>query len=308
MDRDRDEWRGERDIRDDRWERERWGGQGRSTDWRDVRGREQGYSMSRGQGGQRDEGTQDWNRGDWNRGDWNRGDYRRGAGYGGYGAYGGYGGNAGYGGYGGGYREREYRRDFGGERGYRGDFGGERGYRGDFGGERGYRGDFGGRGAETESDFGPTMGWGEGEDRDRGWYARGFEGREHHERGVLARIGDAVRRLGKGPKGYTRSDDRIREDVCDRLYDHQWVDASDVEVKVEGGEVTLTGTVADRRHKRAIEDIAEDVRGVKEVHNQIRMARDTGTTTTQTATQPLATGAAQPTAQHRDTGKGNLRS
>src|SRR4029077_3266456 len=35
------------------------------------------------------------------------------------------------------------------------------------------------------------------------------------------------RYYGKGPKGYVRSDDRIRDDVCDRLSDDDDVDASE---------------------------------------------------------------------------------
>ena len=50
---------------------------------------------------------------------------------------------------------------------------------------------------------------------------------------------------GRGPKGYIRSDERICEDVCDRLSDDPFVDAADVEVVVAGSEVTLTGT---RKH------------------------------------------------------------
>ena len=48
---------------------------------------------------------------------------------------------------------------------------------------------------------------------------------------------------GRGPKNYKRSDERIREDVCDRLSDDGMVDASEIEVKVSGAEVTLDGTV-----------------------------------------------------------------
>jgi osmotically-inducible protein OsmY len=74
---------------------------------------------------------------------------------------------------------------------------------------------------------------------------------------------------GKGPKNYTRSDERIREDVCDRLSDDDEVDASDVTVTVRDGEVTLEGTVNDRRAKHRAEDIADNVRGVKDVHNRL---------------------------------------
>lgn len=62
---------------------------------------------------------------------------------------------------------------------------------------------------------------------------------------------------GRGPRGYTRSDERIREDVCDRLCDDPFVDASDMEVNVNNGEVTLTGTIESRDDKRRAEGIAE---------------------------------------------------
>jgi osmotically-inducible protein OsmY len=85
---------------------------------------------------------------------------------------------------------------------------------------------------------------------------------------------------GRGPRGYQRSDDRIREDVCDRLSDDPWVDASEVEVTVRAGEVTLAGNVRDRSDKRRVEDVIENVSGVREVHNNLRVGtnRDQGTT------------------------------
>jgi osmotically-inducible protein OsmY len=76
---------------------------------------------------------------------------------------------------------------------------------------------------------------------------------------------------GRGPKGYQRSDDRLREEVSDRLMADDQLDASDIEVQVQGGEVTLTGTVADRQAKRRAEDCAEQVMGVRDVMNQIRV-------------------------------------
>ena len=77
---------------------------------------------------------------------------------------------------------------------------------------------------------------------------------------------------GRGPKGYKRSDERIREDVCDRLCEG-WADASDVTVDVHNGEVILSGTVEHRRDKLMIEQIAEDVSGVQDITNQIRVRR-----------------------------------
>jgi osmotically-inducible protein OsmY len=80
---------------------------------------------------------------------------------------------------------------------------------------------------------------------------------------------------GRGPKGYTRSDDRIREDVSDRLTDDWRVDASNVEVSVSNGEVTLAGTVDSREQKRRAEDCAENVSGVRNVQNNLRVQQPT---------------------------------
>ncbi len=79
---------------------------------------------------------------------------------------------------------------------------------------------------------------------------------------------------GKGPKGYRRSDERIREDVCDAVAHQGYIDASDVEVRVENAVVVLTGTVAQRGDKRGLEHIAERVHGVHDVRNEIRVRRE----------------------------------
>jgi hypothetical protein len=77
---------------------------------------------------------------------------------------------------------------------------------------------------------------------------------------------------GRGPKGYQRSDERIREDVCEGLTAHPDVDASGIEVTVQAREVVLEGVVPDRASKRCAEDCAYEVRGVEEVHNRLRVA------------------------------------
>jgi hypothetical protein len=78
---------------------------------------------------------------------------------------------------------------------------------------------------------------------------------------------------GRGPKNYQRSDDRIREEVADRLTDDPRIDASEIDVAVQSGEITLSGTVPDRQQKRLAEDLAESVSGVREVNNHVRIAR-----------------------------------
>ncbi len=84
--------------------------------------------------------------------------------------------------------------------------------------------------------------------------------------------GDSIKNFfGIGPKGYKRSDEKIKDDVNERLEDHPRIDASNIEVQVNDGEVTLTGNVNDRYSKRLAEDVAHQCRGVKDVHNQIRV-------------------------------------
>jgi hypothetical protein len=96
-------------------------------------------------------------------------------------------------------------------------------------------------------------------------------------------FGDKVKNFfGMGPKNYKRSDDRIREDISERLEDHPDVDASNIEVTVNEGTVTLAGTVDDRRAKRLAEDLTDNVRGVKDVNNQLRVQQSGISTTGRT--------------------------
>ena len=78
---------------------------------------------------------------------------------------------------------------------------------------------------------------------------------------------------GRGPKGYQRSDDRIREDICDRLTRHGRLDATDIQIQVRNGEVTLEGMVDNREGKRIAEDVAEAVDGVRDVTNHLKTYR-----------------------------------
>ena len=75
---------------------------------------------------------------------------------------------------------------------------------------------------------------------------------------------------GVGPKGWSRSDELIREDVCEALHDAE-VDVSAVSVDVSDGLVELTGTIEGRFAKRYVEDVAYAVRGVRDVRNRIEL-------------------------------------
>ena len=130
--------------------------------------------------------------------------------------------------------------------------------------------------------YGPDYG---GEHRRR--YNSSPSNPQDADRGMMARAGDevlswfgdeeAARRReedhrGKGPKGYKRSDQRVLEDVNDRLSDDGSIDASDISVTIQDGEVTLTGTVQSKFAKRRAEDCTDAVSGVQHVQNNLRVA------------------------------------
>jgi hypothetical protein len=109
-----------------------------------------------------------------------------------------------------------------------------------------------------------------------GYGGRSFDNdeRDYRDEGLGPRIVEGAKSMFRGLKGYKRSDERIREDVCDRINQMSrrgGVDASNIEVTVREGEVTLTGTLDDRRYKHMMENIADRVDGVRDVHNQIRI-------------------------------------
>lgn len=78
--------------------------------------------------------------------------------------------------------------------------------------------------------------------------------------------------MGKGPKGYTRSDERIEEEVAQRLAEG-YLDSSEIEVTVKNGEVSLQGTVGSKDDRRLAEDLIEHCFGVKDVDNRLKVRR-----------------------------------
>lgn len=77
----------------------------------------------------------------------------------------------------------------------------------------------------------------------------------------------------RGPKGWQRTDERIHEDVCERMMGESGIDPSDVTVQVSQGTVVLTGTVPNRQMKYRIEELADRCPGVTEVENRVRVNR-----------------------------------
>lgn len=73
------------------------------------------------------------------------------------------------------------------------------------------------------------------------------------------------------PAPDTHHDDRIHDDVRQRLEQADDVNPSELQVSVEAGVVTLSGQVATREMKHAAADIAERVPGVHRVHNDLHI-------------------------------------
>ncbi len=160
--------------------------------------------------------------------------------------------------------------------------------RGEFGREaagRGYAGNQGrgyGYGNDERSRYGGG-GHGGGDRSRSGQDERGLFEKASDEVSSWFGDSDAEKRRerdyrGRGPKGYKRSDSRVQEDVNDRLSDDPYIDASEIEVSVSGGEVTLTGTVDSRQARRRAEDMAEQVSGVSYVQNNLRVRTGGGET------------------------------
>lgn len=100
-------------------------------------------------------------------------------------------------------------------------------------------------------------------------YQAGTRSSREVARDYGAQPGTQPRRLG--PKNYVRSDDRVREEVCERLAHRDQLDVSDVTVTVQSGVVTLEGSVNDRRMKYEVEDVADDTFGVTDVVNRLHV-------------------------------------
>jgi osmotically-inducible protein OsmY len=79
--------------------------------------------------------------------------------------------------------------------------------------------------------------------------------------------------MGRRPQLQRRSDDKIYQEIWELLTNNADLDASEVELHVESGEVTLTGTVDSRDAKWLTEDLVNSVTGVREVNNRIKVAR-----------------------------------
>jgi osmotically-inducible protein OsmY len=180
-----------------------------------------------------------------------------------------------------------------------------RGRRGSYNEDRSYRGysgsNYGGnydsqRGRYAQEDSNDRSWWDRTRDEVSGWFGdEDAEKRRERDRQQNHR--------GKGPRNYSRSDDRIKEDVNDRLSDDPWIDATEIDVTVSNGEVTLTGTVNERTAKRRAEDIAEQVSGVKNVENRIRVGQNSSRDSSDTGSSAVPSGNTSSTTTEKNKAK-----
>jgi osmotically-inducible protein OsmY len=211
------------------------------------------------------QGPDDWSdrdsSGSGSRGGWNQG-YGQGqrSGQGGY-----YGSNQGYGQGRSSFGSQDYGRGGNSSQNYRSGRGSQQEMDSDY-----YygRGNYGAQSGSSSRDnqYSGSSGMGYGDAEEQGRYGYRSDSQQSERQG---------RHFGKGPKGYQRSDERIKEDVNEALSRHWDLDASDIEVQVQNGEVTLTGTVDSREAKRYAEDAAERSFGVKDVENKLKVKKDT---------------------------------
>lgn len=280
------------------WEREGREGQSSSSgqqSWRDRdygqqrygQQRDQAYEQQREQGGQGwyGQGSQGYPSQGYGRESYGREGYRReGQGYPGQGY-------SGQGQFGGGYSGGGYSESGRGQPSSWGQGSSQQSYypsSGTFGqSERDQRERFGERrdyGLHGQQGFAQGMGYGEGYYGGGSYYGMPSAGygsqygyRMGQPGGSWAGGGEygmyyrgQQQRRGRPPRSYKRSDERIHDELCEVIARESDIDASEVDVQVANGEVTLTGTVENRASKRELEDLAERVFGVNDVHNNLK--------------------------------------
>ncbi|HWI14247.1 MAG TPA: BON domain-containing protein [Burkholderiales bacterium] len=128
-----------------------------------------------------------------------------------------------------------------------------------------------------ESGGRPRTGAGSGgADNPHGWGGTRYGGESEgaQQAAFLAENPSQVRARNRMPHSYKRSDERVREDICERISADPRIDASDVSVEVRDGRVVLEGRVPERRMRYIIEDIAAECLRANDVDNRIAVRRD----------------------------------
>ena len=109
----------------------------------------------------------------------------------------------------------------------------------------------------------------------RGWKRSGMRSNDYgrspnhnHDHRNYSSIGNFY---GRGPRNYVRSDESIKEEACELLFWSSEVDASEIEVSINEGCIYLDGCVSSRFAKKSAEAIVENIHGVVDVQNRLRV-------------------------------------
>jgi osmotically-inducible protein OsmY len=109
----------------------------------------------------------------------------------------------------------------------------------------------------------------------KGWKRSGMRSNDYgrspdhdHDRRNYSSIGKFY---GRGPKGYKRSDESIKEEACELLFWSSDVDASEMEVSIADGCIFLDGFVPSRYAKKEAESMVEKIEGISDVFNRLRV-------------------------------------
>lgn len=83
--------------------------------------------------------------------------------------------------------------------------------------------------------------------------------------------GGSGRTARRGAVGTSAADMRIQDDLCERLAQLPNLDPTDVLVSVQDGRVTLEGTLPADYMQPRLADLANDIEGVVQVDNRVRV-------------------------------------
>jgi osmotically-inducible protein OsmY len=123
-----------------------------------------------------------------------------------------------------------------------------------------------GRWNSSPFENGERYNWG-----NRNGWDQAYHQNQRRSRHGGGQVGPDSGHRGRGPKGYKRSDDSVFHDVCDTLALSAEVDASEIDVSVKEGVVYLNGSVTDRNTKKLAELQVENISGVSDVQNLLRI-------------------------------------
>jgi osmotically-inducible protein OsmY len=98
--------------------------------------------------------------------------------------------------------------------------------------------------------------------------------RREEQFSVERREEEGRRQANNGPRGRRRTDESLAEEIREILTADPELEATDIEVEVEGGAVTLRGLVVDSDARLLAEELVETLPGVREVHNRLEADRE----------------------------------